>query len=73
MGGEKKEGCALVLICFESNVIDVPLNALWSNIGPILTNFFQAPKNLRKPSQGEMIIHLRNGDKVQVAYIGNIF
>ena len=65
---EKKKGTLLALVCFESNIIDVPSNTWWLDTGATIhvTNSLQALRNLRKPSDGELIIRLGNGDKVEV-------
>ena len=71
---EKKKGTLLALVCFESNIIDVPSNTWWLDTGATIhvTNSLQALRNLRKPSDGELIIRLGNGDKVEVQHVGDI-
>ena len=61
-------------MCFKSKRIDVSSNTWWLDIGVMIhmTNSLQALKNLRKLSDGELIIQLGNGDKVKVEHIGDI-
>ena len=65
---KKKKGTLLAVVCSESNIIDVPSNTWWLDIGVTIhvTNSLQALRNLRKPSDGELIIRLGNGDKIEL-------
>ena len=69
-----KERTLLALVFFESNIIDVPSNTQWLDTSATIhvTNSLQALRNLRKPSDGELIIQLGNGDKVEVEHIRDI-
>ena len=71
---KKKKGNPLALVCFESNNINVPSNSWWLDTSATIhvTNFMQALRNLRRSSEGELIVRLGNGDKVQVEQIGVI-
>ena len=71
---KKKKGTLLALVCFESNTVEVSSDTWWMDTGATIhvTNSLQGLKNLRKPSDAELIIRLGNGDRVQVEQIGAI-
>jgi|UniRef100_A0A2N9FVY3 hypothetical protein len=62
----------LAFLCFESNLMDVPLNSWWVDTGASIhvTNSLHGFKSKRKPYDGEVAIYMGNGDKALIEYIG---
>ena len=72
---EKKKKCnPLALVCFESNLVDVPFNTWWLDTGATIhvTNSLQELKTRRRPSDGELSIVVGNGVNVGVENIGTV-
>jgi len=69
---KKKKGNPLALVCFESNLVDVPSNTWWLDTGATIhvTNSLQELKTRRRPSDGELSIAVGNGVNVGVENIG---
>jgi len=68
---KKKKGNPLTLICFESNLVDVPSNSWWLDTGVTVhvTNLLQELKTRRRPSDGELPIAVGNSVNVGVENI----
>jgi len=69
---KKKKGNPLALVCFESNLVDVPSNTWWLDTGATIhvTNSLQELKTRRRLSDGELSIAVGNGVNVGVENIG---
>ena len=63
-----------MMVCLESNIIDVPLNTWWLDIGAFIhiTNSLQAVISRRKPSSLEQYVYMGDGTKVQVEFLGTV-
>ena len=68
---KKKKGNPLALVCFESNLVDVPSNTWWLDPGATIhvTNSLQELKTRRRLSDGELSIVVGNGVNVGVENI----
>jgi transposase InsO family protein len=62
----------LALVCFESNLVDVPLNSWWVDTGASIhvTNSLHGFKSKRRPYDGEVAVYMGNGEKALVEFIG---
>ena len=62
----------LTLVCFESNLVDVPLNSWWVDTGASIhvTNSLHGFKSKRRPYDGEVAVYMGNGEKALVEFIG---
>ena len=59
---------------FGLKMVNVPSNIWWLDTGTTIhvTNSLQALRNVRKPSDGKLIVWLENDDKVEMEHIGDI-
>ena len=66
------EGTPLALVCFESNLVDVPLNSWWIDSGATIhvSNSLQGFRSKRKPRDKEAVVFMGNGEKALVEFIG---
>ena len=71
MAWKEEEMWPLALVCFMISNINVPSNTWWldTNANIHVTNSLQALRNLKRLSEGEMVVRLENRDKVQVEQI----
>jgi transposase InsO family protein len=62
----------LAFVCFESNLVDVPLNSWWVDIGASIhvTNSLHGFKSKKRPYDGEVAVYMGNGEKALVEFIG---
>ena len=73
---EKKKknstGTPLALVCFESSLVDVPLNSWWIDSGASIhiANSLQGFVSKRRPSENEVSLCVGNGVQVKVEFIG---
>ncbi|XP_022859062.1 uncharacterized protein LOC111379859 isoform X1 [Olea europaea var. sylvestris] len=69
-----KKGIHSILVCFESNLVDVPSDTWWVDTGATIhtTNSFQELKNCRRPIDTESVVNMGNGMKVKVEHIGTV-
>ncbi|KAG6706991.1 hypothetical protein I3842_06G009900 [Carya illinoinensis] len=69
-----KKGTRSLLVYFESNLIDVPLNTWWLDTGATIhiTNSLQELRNRRRPIDTELVVNMDNGVKVKVEHIGTV-
>ena len=69
---EKKKGNPLALVCFESNLVDVPSHTWWLDTGATIhvTNSLQEFRSRRMPNEGELMITVGNEASVKVEHIG---
>jgi len=60
---KKKRGKPLALVCFESNLVDVPSNTWWLDTSATIhvTNSLQELKMRRRPSDGQLSVAVGNG------------
>ena len=70
----EKEGISSALVCFESNMVDVPLNTWWLDSGATIhvVNSLQGFRSLRKPSKAESEIIVGDGARVAVKDVGMV-
>lgn len=66
------QGKPYALVCFESNMVDIPLNSWWLDSGASIhvSNSLQGFKTKRKPSEVEVNLFVGNGNRVNVQFIG---
>jgi len=71
---KKGKGESLAFVCFESSLVDVPLNSWWIDSGASIhvANSLQGFKDKRKPSDAEINLFVGNGNKVDVQFIGTV-
>ena len=69
---ENTERYPLALVCFESNLVNVPPNSWWLDTGASIhiTHSLQGFKRSRKPSDAELSLTVGDGNKVEVKDIG---
>ena len=70
----EKEGISSALVCFESNMVDVPLNTWWLDSGATIhvVNSLQGFRSLRNPSKVESEIIVGDGARIVVEDIGMV-
>ena len=69
---QKAKGQSLAFVCFESSLIDVPVNSWWidSGVSIHVANSLQGFRSKWKPSDTEINLFVGNGIKVDVQFIG---
>ncbi|KAG6619845.1 hypothetical protein I3842_13G106500 [Carya illinoinensis] len=69
---KNSSGTSLALVCFESSLVDVPLNSWWidSSASIHITNSLQWFISKRRPSENEVSLCVWNGVQVKVEFIG---
>uniref|UniRef100_A0A2N9EWH4 Integrase catalytic domain-containing protein n=1 Tax=Fagus sylvatica TaxID=28930 RepID=A0A2N9EWH4_FAGSY len=62
----------LAFVCFESNLVDIPLNSWWVDTGASIhvTNSLHGFKSKRRPYDGEVAVYMGNEEKALVEFIG---
>jgi hypothetical protein len=62
----------LAFVCFESNLVDIPLNSWWVDTDASIhvTNSLHGFKSKRRPYDGEVAVYMGNGEKALVEFIG---
>jgi hypothetical protein len=63
-----------VMVCLESNIIDVPSNTWWLDTGATIhvTNSLQAVTSRRRPSRLEEYVYMGDNTKVRVEFFGTV-
>jgi len=67
-------GNPLALVCFESNLVDIPSHTWWLDTGATIqiTNSLHEFRSSRKPNERELMVNMGNRVKVEVEHIGLI-
>ncbi|KAG6706951.1 hypothetical protein I3842_06G008500 [Carya illinoinensis] len=67
-----KKGTHSLLVCFESNLIDVPFDTWWLDTTATIhtTNSLQELRNCKRPIDTKLVVNMGNGVKVKVEHIG---
>lgn len=68
----EKKGNNLSLVCYESNLVEVPSNTWWIDSGATthITNSLQGYLSTRKPEESERFIYMGNRLKADVVAVG---
>ena len=63
-----------MMVCLESNIIDVPSNSWWLDTGATIhvTNSLQAVTSRRRPSSLEQNVYMGDDTKVQIEFLGTV-
>ena len=71
---KNKKGNNITFVCLDASLVVVPPNSWWLDSGsPInIANSLQGFITKRQPSEGEINLHVGNGVKVDVLFIGTI-
>lgn len=71
---KKRKGISLTHVCFESHLVDVPLNSWWIDIEASIhvTNFLQGFVEQWRPMQEEIDLFMKDGEEVKVEQIETV-
>ena len=71
---KNKKGDNITFVCLDASLVVVPPNSWWLDSGsPIhIANSLQEFITKRQPSEGEINLHVGNGVKVDVLFIGTV-